>query len=428
MQIRRLNSEERFFYFLEKWFNFSPILKATLKGEIDVALLKQSLVLVQSNHKLLNVIIKQVNLDVFFYSGTKPIEITVLNKKNASQWQQEAFKISKKKFDVKNGPLIKAVFLFSPENNLHDLILIGHHSIIDFQSVLILFRDLIKQYRLLKNDGKIISLVRNKVNEIVNSDEQDIASNSFGRKWFPSVTCHVFEKIFDEKATDKIKNFIKKENATWLSFFSMMIRRAIKSNLNKEYAKISLPINLRGILEPKPDEEVGCHISLFSEIKSPYCENDEAYNVTAQYKRFFNRLFYNFIKNFSKNKMYAKQNLKEKIYYSYLIIDLWVKNKIRKLFRLDHMGFMLINNGGDLSWNKTEDDFYPEEINWTFDSTMDERKNSYLNFVILNNKLNITFTTTLAEKNARKIFEEFVGEFENRIDLNPSSMQKDFSK
>ncbi len=141
--LRPLGSFERWFWVMNEAKSIHFSLVTNFSGIRKVEVWENAFAQLQKKHPLLTASIVQDRGGEpgFMREHTSPIPLRTLSRENASQWQHELEREMAVPFQPASGPLLRAVLLQG--DNVCDLILTAHHSIIDAVAMLELFRELL---------------------------------------------------------------------------------------------------------------------------------------------------------------------------------------------------------------------------------------------------------------------------------------------
>ena len=123
---------------------FCSLFTIKLLGILQESQLRQALNCVQSKHPLLCCVVKDDPLNgphFVLQNQPAPILLRIVERKNDEDWQREVHREWMAPFNANSEPLLRLVWLRS--ESVHELLLIGHHSICDGQSGITLLRDLL---------------------------------------------------------------------------------------------------------------------------------------------------------------------------------------------------------------------------------------------------------------------------------------------
>lgn len=120
------------------------VFTAKIRGTVNEALLRNTLIAIQKKHPLLRVVIREdENHRPYFVSNTQigSIPLQIIDRHSDDQWLDVSASEWDNRFDVKKGPLARVVWLRSAE--VSELMLVCAHCICDGTSMLTLMREML---------------------------------------------------------------------------------------------------------------------------------------------------------------------------------------------------------------------------------------------------------------------------------------------
>lgn len=287
--IRKLNNREAYCYFIYQMVNgaLTTFIRQSIQGEINEDILRQSLKYVQLKHPLLRACIKKNKDGLFFYSINEDntIPLTILKKTYPDQWKEVGRKEIYKKFDLENGPLVRVLLLKDEGRNLHDLIVIYQHCILDGITNIIFLEDTLSFYSKIKSDA----LTQEDVQETIVLDSKlnlDIENLNYPGtpKEKPSlkklishsknivislkdvfVTLSIGKRLhftLDRDAslgktlTNKLRNACKDHGVSFSGILWAVVFSCLKEELPHKKYSLRIPVNLRNYYVPKISNEI----------------------------------------------------------------------------------------------------------------------------------------------------------------------------
>ncbi|MFO0657529.1 MAG: condensation domain-containing protein [Polyangia bacterium] len=139
---RALADMERAFYLLDRGTRFNGVQVVTLRGAVDVALLRQALLRLQARHPLLRVRLRGDDKKLFLTDEDHgPLPLTVQTRRSDSDWIALAEDELNRPFDREGDHLTRLQLLLGDDRS--DLILSHHHVTADALSIIFAIRDLL---------------------------------------------------------------------------------------------------------------------------------------------------------------------------------------------------------------------------------------------------------------------------------------------
>jgi NRPS condensation-like uncharacterized protein len=125
---------------------FTSVFTIRLHGELLEARVKQALSNVQNKHPMLRCIVEDSDNGPRFVLQEQfaPISLRMVPRKGDSDWQNEVYREWGAPFDAGREPLLRMVWLHAED--IHELILAGHHCICDGHSGVNILREFLYAY------------------------------------------------------------------------------------------------------------------------------------------------------------------------------------------------------------------------------------------------------------------------------------------
>ncbi len=120
---------------------WNVILALGIGGPVDGTAMRASLDALQADHPMLGVGVVQHGRRPHFDSGAPPVGLRIVERSTSEDWFAAVREELEQPFDRLRGPLLRAVWLRSPEAN--ELLLVADHCICDGRSMLLLARELL---------------------------------------------------------------------------------------------------------------------------------------------------------------------------------------------------------------------------------------------------------------------------------------------
>ena len=154
---RKLGAIENVFDIMENIGGMTSITIAKIEGLIQPGILEKALKLLQKRHYILQVHIVDLEDGKYFQSeGTKQIPLKVIKKYHSNQYFEIAEEEIHKKFLRDTNPLCRITLLDGSEtNNVNEILITCHHTIIDGNSHMNLLGDLLYYYTQIANGDNI---------------------------------------------------------------------------------------------------------------------------------------------------------------------------------------------------------------------------------------------------------------------------------
>jgi NRPS condensation-like uncharacterized protein len=139
---RRLGALEQVLWLRDRVIPFHFAVTAQVRGTIDSAALTHALEQLQQRHPLLRVkIALEQNGTPYFVEQSNAIPYRMIARSGDVHWQTEAARELTEPFDWAEAPLIRIVWLYSPD--ISDLIVVCHHAIADGMTTIKLIQEIL---------------------------------------------------------------------------------------------------------------------------------------------------------------------------------------------------------------------------------------------------------------------------------------------
>ncbi|WNZ48079.1 condensation domain-containing protein [Leptolyngbya boryana CZ1] len=139
---RRLGALEQLLWLRDRVIPFHFAITAQVRGTIDSAALTYALEQLQQRHPLLRVKISlEQKSSPHFVEHSSAIPYRMIARSGETHWQTEAARELTEPFDWAEAPLIRIVWLYSPE--ISDLIVVCHHAIADGMTTVKLIQEIL---------------------------------------------------------------------------------------------------------------------------------------------------------------------------------------------------------------------------------------------------------------------------------------------
>ncbi|MBB5646221.1 condensation domain-containing protein [Pedobacter cryoconitis] len=123
----------------------NAVVAAKIKGSVDIEDLQLALLKVQARHPLLNVNVREDETGIPYFITNEnigQIPVRISNRYTDEDWEKQTSVECLTPFDAKSGPLMRVVYLKSPEAS--NLIMVCHHCICDGRAILTLLDETLR--------------------------------------------------------------------------------------------------------------------------------------------------------------------------------------------------------------------------------------------------------------------------------------------
>lgn len=424
--IRELNQAEVFFHLCHEWCNayLTPFVRLKVKGVVDEIPFQQALNQTIKKHPLLNASIQFGDGKHLFCTGNDAALSRALfvHRKHEDQWTSVAYKAIKKKFDTRKGPLFKLLVLKSAVEEVHDIIFVAHHAIIDQKTFFIFINDLFAAY-----DGvdiqQLVSmpLVANKKklrkkHYFAPSKSQNVYPNlkkaTFSSIFLmlqknvlailtssknPKIRTRTFAILFDERQTKNILYACKKNNINLFGFVAAVFATCI-GEYNQRSFNSAVTLNL-----DKNAHHLGCQVSIFDKLKWYPQTKLDIWSLA--------KFYYKYIKNLLRQvdpQVFIPRIPSTKLWQKYYFYFLKTKMRWSGYLQKKAVGAAMIN----VAFKPYTLDYkrlVVECVNCSGNPFFTKREQFYIGALVVNDKLNVTFSCTMVDDDADELKNKIIG-------------------